>query len=103
MKLFSQVVILQKYLRRWLAKNRVNGVRMERMKRLEWEMNELRKEEEEKETEKARDKERRIHPTTKQDFDLLFDSLRSNIHLYAYIYIGFNKLLNWSTQPVITL
>ena len=78
MKFFSQVVILQKHFRRWLAKNRVDGLRMERMKRLEWEMNELRREEEEKEREKARDKERRIHPTTKQDFDLLFDSLRSN-------------------------
>ena len=74
-----QVIILQTYWRRWLAKNYVQKLREDHKQHLEWErQEELRKQRERAERIK-REWERRINPKTKEDFDLLYAHLESRL------------------------
>ena len=80
---YLQVIILQTYWRRWLAKNYVQRLREDHMLRIEWErQEELRKQRERAERIK-REWERRMNPKTKEDFDLLFAHLESELVTYS--------------------
>lgn len=71
----EKVIILQTYWRRWLAKNHVQRLREDRLRRMEWERHEeLRKQKERAERIK-REWARRMNPKTKEDFDLLYAHL----------------------------
>lgn len=67
--------MIQTYFRRWYAINIVARLKEEKRLRLEWE----KQEEERKEREKAerirREYDRRMHPKTKDDFELLYHAL----------------------------
>ena len=82
---FSQVVIVQKYYRRWLAKRYVEKLRDDKRKRMEWErMEEIRKKKEKAERIK-KEFERRMNPKSKEDFDLLYHALESKFPLVVFL------------------
>ncbi|XP_028397889.1 IQ and ubiquitin-like domain-containing protein [Dendronephthya gigantea] len=74
-KILEKVIILQCYWRKWLAMNYVENLRQDRENRYAWE----RKEDEIRKREKAeklkREWERRMNPSSKTDFDLLYAAL----------------------------
>ena len=72
-----QVVIIQKYYRRWLAKKYVEQVRVDKAKRMEWERGEEIRKKQEKENRIQREFQRRMNPKSKEDFDLLYHALES--------------------------
>jgi len=72
-----QVVIIQKYYRRWLAKKYVAVVRQNERERRDWEMQEELNKRKEKEGRIQKEFERRMNPKNKEDFDLLFRALES--------------------------
>lgn len=72
-----QVVMLQKYYRRWLARKYVQKVRLDTEHRLEWERQEELRKKNEKEERIRREFERRMNPKTREDFDLLYHALES--------------------------
>ena len=69
---FQQIIIIQKYYRRWLAQRYVIQVRDDKAKRLEWEREEEIRKKKEKEDRIRREFERRMNPSSKEDFDLLY-------------------------------
>lgn len=71
----KQVIVLQKYYRRWLAKRYVKTLAVDKARRLEWERQEEIRKKKEKEERIKRDYERRINPKTKGDFDMLVHCL----------------------------
>jgi len=71
----QQVVIIQKYYRRWLAQRYVVQVRDDKSKRLDWEREEELRKKKEKEDRIRREFERRMNPKSKEDFDLLYHAL----------------------------
>jgi len=73
----AQVIIIQKYYRRWLAKRYVNIVRENETRRREWERQEEMNKVKEKEGRIKREFERRMNPKSKEDFDLLYHALES--------------------------
>jgi len=72
----QQVIIIQKYYRRWLAQRYVIQVRDDKQKRLEWEREEEVRKKKEKEDRIRREFERRMNPSSKEDFDLLYHALQ---------------------------
>ena len=74
---FLQVVVIQKYYRRWLARRYVDKVRVDKSRRQEWEREEEVRKKREKEERIKREFERRMNPKTKEDFDLLYHALES--------------------------
>ena len=67
--------MIQKYYRRWLAKRRVERIRLAEKKRHEWEKEEEQRKKNDKEERIRREYERRMNPKTKEDFDLLYAAL----------------------------
>jgi hypothetical protein len=86
---FQQVIIIQKYYRRWLAKKYVEIVRENERRRREWErqaeLNKIR----EKEERLKREFERRMNPKTKEDFDLLYHALESTLYFVCALQVPF--------------
>lgn len=74
-RLLGNIIIIQKYYRRWLAKNIVENRRQERDERLAWEKHEKDMKSKEKAERIKREYERRMHPKTLADFDLLYNGL----------------------------
>ena len=74
---YLQVIVIQKYYRRWLAKRYVEKIRNDQARRLEWERKEDLRKKKEKEDRIRREFERRMNPKTKEDFDLLYHALES--------------------------
>ena len=72
-----QVVIIQKYYRRWLAKRYVHRLKEDKLRRLEWERQEEIRKKKEKADRIKKEFERRMNPKTKEDFDLLYHALES--------------------------
>lgn len=72
-----QIIMIQKYYRRWLAIRYVNKLKEDKRKRLEWERQEELRKQKEKEDRIKREFERRMQPKTKEDFDLLYAALES--------------------------
>ena len=73
-----QVIILQTYWRRWLAKSYIEKLREDRIRRQEWErQEELRKQRER--AERIKEWQRRMNTKTKEDFDLLYSHLESKL------------------------
>jgi len=75
--LFTQVICLQSFARRWLAQQEVDRLRKERSRRLAWlELQERRRKEEKEE--QLRDRRQRwMNPQSKEDFNLLYHALES--------------------------
>jgi len=73
--ILRNVIILQKYYRRWLAKRYVKKLKEDKAARLEWEREEEMRKKKEKEDRIKRDYARRINPKTKADFDMLVHCL----------------------------
>ncbi|NXK86656.1 IQUB protein, partial [Formicarius rufipectus] len=69
------VIVLQKYLRRWLAINVVQNLREQKRLRLAWEAQEELRKKREKEEKLRREYERKLNPKTKEDFELLYHDL----------------------------
>lgn len=72
-----QVIIMQKYYRRWLAKRYVDKLKRDKQARIEFERLEEIRKRKEKEDRVKREFERRMNPKTKEDFDLLYAALES--------------------------
>ncbi|RXM27850.1 IQ and ubiquitin-like domain-containing protein [Acipenser ruthenus] len=73
-----QVIVIQTYARRWHAMRLVKQLSHDRMVRLDWEKKEELRKKKEKEDRLKREYERRMHPKTKEDFDLLYHALETN-------------------------
>ncbi|XP_041072079.1 IQ and ubiquitin-like domain-containing protein isoform X1 [Carcharodon carcharias] len=69
------VIVLQTYFRRWAAKNYVQQLRMQKSRRVQWELEQELKVKMEKQNYIKKQYERRMNPKTKEDFDLLFHAL----------------------------
>ncbi|XP_009698666.1 PREDICTED: IQ and ubiquitin-like domain-containing protein, partial [Cariama cristata] len=69
------VIVLQTYFRRWRAINVVQNLREEKRLRLAWEAQEELRRKKEKEEKLRKEHERRLNPKTKEDFELLYNSL----------------------------
>merc|ERR1739838_1156845 len=69
------IIVMQRYWRRWLACRLCDRLRAARDRRLEWERAEELRKRKEKEDSIKRDFERRIHPKSKEDFDLVYAAL----------------------------
>lgn len=74
-KILKKVIILQTYWRRWLAKNYVQQLRVDRIRRQEWERQEELRKQKERAERIRKEWERRMNPKTKEDFDLLYAHL----------------------------
>lgn len=72
-----QIVIIQKYYRRWLAKRYVDKLKDDKRKRLEWERQEELRKKKEKADRIKKEFERRMNPKSREDFDLLYHALES--------------------------
>lgn len=79
--LLIQVIILQKYYRRWLAKQYVAKLKEDKRKRLEYERQEEIRKKKEKADRIKKEFERRMNPKNKEDFDLLYHALESTLWL----------------------
>ncbi|CAB3986570.1 Hypothetical predicted protein [Paramuricea clavata] len=73
--ILEKVIILQCYWRKWLAKKYVEDLRMDRENRFAWERKEDEKRKQEKADKIRREWERRMNPSSKTDFDLLYAAL----------------------------
>lgn len=73
--ILEKVIILQKYLRQYLAKMYVNNLKMQREKRRQFERQRLLQRKQEKEKRIKLEFERRMHPRANEDFDTLYDAL----------------------------
>ena len=78
-----QVIVIQKYFRRWLAMRTVEKVRQDMAARLEWEREDEIRKRKEKEDRIRREFERRMNPKSREDFDLLYHALES---MYDLLY-----------------
>jgi len=76
-----QVIILQKYYRRWLAKRYVAKLKEDKRKRIEYERQEELRKKKEKADRIKKEFERRMNPKNKEDFDLLYHALESEYTL----------------------
>jgi len=92
--LLLQVIIIQKYYRRWLAKKYVAGVREKVRKRQEWEEQEEINKRKEKEGRIQQEFERRMNPKSKEDFELLFRALDSKQFSHCHKCKNMNEKIN---------
>ena len=83
-----QIILIQKYYRRWLAKRYVNKLKEDKRKRLEWERLEEIRKQKEKEDRIKLEFERRMQPKTKEDFDLLYAALESEFDVICSIFVS---------------
>ncbi len=75
--LFQQIIVIQKYLRRWLAMRAVSRVREDRDARAAWENEAEDRKRAEKDARIQREYARRMNPKSREDFDLLYNALES--------------------------
>ncbi|XP_004602304.2 IQ and ubiquitin-like domain-containing protein [Sorex araneus] len=73
----NAVIVIQTYYRRWHAKRVVENLRGQKRIKLEWEAEQKEAKKREKEKEIKLDYDRRHHPQTKEDFELLYNALES--------------------------
>ncbi|OXB71202.1 UNVERIFIED_CONTAM: hypothetical protein H355_010138 [Colinus virginianus] len=71
------VIVLQKYFRRWYARNLVQNLKEKKILRLAWEAQKELQRKKEKEDKLRMEQERKLNPKTKEDFDLLYHALES--------------------------
>lgn len=84
--IFFQIILIQKYYRRWLAKRYVLKLKDDKRKREEFEKLEEIRKKKEKEERIRKEFARRMNPKTKEDFDLLYHALESKFNESKYIY-----------------
>ncbi len=70
--------MIQSHWRRWLAQVYVAGVRRDKLRREEWERQEVAHRQQERLERAKKEFERRMNPKTKTDFDLLFHALEGS-------------------------
>lgn len=85
MFILFQIIIIQKYYRRWLAKRYVQKLKDDKQKRMEWERQEELRKKKEKADRIKKEFERRMNPKTKEDFDLLYHALESKSYMLEKI------------------
>ncbi|XP_025107613.1 IQ and ubiquitin-like domain-containing protein [Pomacea canaliculata] len=73
--ILEKIIILQKNYRRWLATRYVNKLKADKKRREEWERQQEINKQKEKENRLKQEFERRMHPKTREDFDLLYHAL----------------------------
>ncbi|XP_076469096.1 IQ motif and ubiquitin-like domain-containing protein [Babylonia areolata] len=73
--ILQKIIILQKNYRRWLAVKKVERLKEAKRKRLEWEEQERQRKQKERDERLWLEFERKMHPKTKKDFDLLYAAL----------------------------
>lgn len=73
--ILMKVITIQKYYRRWLAKQYVRKLKEDKKQREEWERLEEIRKRKEKEERIRKEFERRMNPKSKEDFDLLYHAL----------------------------
>lgn len=78
----KKAVIIQKYFRRWLAKRDVNILREAFHERVRYELEMKQKQEEERKNRYQHDLDRRLHPRSKDDFDVLYSVLESKMFIF---------------------
>ncbi len=78
---FQQAIIIQKYFRRWLAKRDVNTLRDAFQKRIQYEFDQKQSQLQERQKRYQYDLDRRLHPRSKDDFDVLYAALESTYSL----------------------
>ncbi|CAF0725391.1 unnamed protein product [Rotaria sordida] len=71
----KKAIIIQKYFRRWLAKRDVNTLREAFQQRIQYELEEKQRQLDERQRRYQHDLDRRLHPRTKDDFDVLYAAL----------------------------
>ena len=76
------MIILQSYLRRWLAGCYVEKLRQDKIKLEEWKKAEFARRQKEREDHAKREFDRRMNPRTKEDFDLLYHALESELEIF---------------------
>lgn len=74
---YFQIILIQKYYRRWLAKRYVTKLKDDKKDREEFEKQEEIRKKKEKEDRIRKEFERRMNPKSKEDFDLLYHALES--------------------------
>ncbi|CAH8516554.1 unnamed protein product [Schistosoma turkestanicum] len=74
-RVLTKIIIIQKYIRRWLAKKRVAHLKKIRDDYAEWENSQSEAFKDEIARRIAHDFERRLHPETVDDFDRLYNAL----------------------------
>lgn len=72
---------MQKYFRRWHARNIVQNLKEKKRLRLAWEAQEELQRKKEKEDKLRMEQERKLNPKTKEDFDLLYHALECKFFL----------------------
>ena len=73
--ILRKVIILQSYFRRWKAKRYVDSIRQDHLRRIDWEKKEEERKRREKEKRLKEEYQRRMHPLSKEDFDLVYHAL----------------------------
>ncbi|VDP99353.1 unnamed protein product [Trichobilharzia regenti] len=76
-RVLQKIIIIQKYIRRWLAKKRVARLKKMRDDYLAWEQAKAQEYKDEIARRMAHDFERRLHPKTAADFDRLYNALEA--------------------------
>ena len=71
----TNVIIIQKYYRRWLAKRKVDGIKRQYEEKIMWEQEKELQRIQEIEQRRQNDINRRINPKTKDDFEILYSAL----------------------------
>ncbi|KAH8870791.1 IQ and ubiquitin-like domain-containing protein [Schistosoma japonicum] len=76
-RVLTKIIIIQKYVRRWLAKRRVARLKKIRDNYIAWEEAQAQEYKDEISRRIAHDFERRLHPKTRADFDRLYNALEA--------------------------
>lgn len=76
-RVLTKIVLLQSYVRRWLAQRFVTQLRSQRVKFMQWKQTEIQRRVNADATHAAATLQRRIKPSTVQDFDFLLQGLQS--------------------------
>ena len=74
-KRLNAVIVLQSYYRRWQATKLVSGIRKDKQTRLDYEREQFKKRELSKKARLQNELQRRLHPKTAADFEMLFTAL----------------------------
>lgn len=81
---YFQVITIQTYTRRWLAKRLTTQLRLDKELRLAWIEREEKRKKEEKEDQIRAEYNRRMNPQNRNDFVLLYNALESK---YEYVFM----------------
>lgn len=82
------MIVIQKNFRRMVARRKVAEMRHDCELSIQWEEQEKVRKEREKQERHQHDYERRVHPKTKTDFDLIFSALESKYFIFGLLTVS---------------